>query len=213
MAALNWFASAPIPIRASVQPIEQVIGDPSPWTGAKEVMHQFYQWHATFEWNAMPIASYLALKSHVVRGRGGAVIFKVPFPEARARRGDKAGDPTISGTAAAGSTSITITGGSGTFLSGDWIWISETTDVPRAYLVTSSETGGVIEIWPGLRVSHTNSLIHHIGRSSDPEIYDTMELATPTPSFGMVEVSPKANPPRFAYPMSLEFVSALRQNP
>jgi hypothetical protein len=198
----------PAPYEQEVDPIDEAVRDESPFTGSREVMQRYHKWHVKSHWNAMPISSYLVLKQLVSNSRGGETLYKIPIVEGRARRGTKTGVPTLSGSHAAGTRSLTITGGGGTFAAGDWIWLSLATDVPYAYLLTSSEVAGVIGITPGLRGLHVNSNVHHIGETS--EILDTMELATPAPSLGRVSIHPT---PRYSLPLSLEFVTALRRNP
>ena len=83
------------------------------------------------------------------------------------------------------------------------------TDVPYAYMVTSSESGGTIEVWPGLRAAAgAAKRIFHMGDVA--EIYDTMEIATPEPIFGDVEIAPN---PLYGHPFEVEFVTAVRRNP
>lgn len=206
--AFDWFSAAPMPIRFGIQPIDQVVGDASPYTGAREVMLRYHQWHVIFEWNALPIRDYLALVGHLCNSRGGVNLFQVPILAGRAARGTKAGIVRVAEDTPAGATSAEITGGTGTINEGDWFYVLQAANTPRAHVLTSTEVGGVIEFWPGFRSAVAAlTVVHHKGNG---EIYDTMELATPTPSFGTIDVSPS---PNYALPgFSVEFVSALRAN-
>jgi hypothetical protein len=199
-----------MPIRQSVSPIEEVVAPQALRHASKEVMHVYTLWHARCAWNAMRMNFYLATKAHLIRGRGGERWFKVPILEARAERGSKNGNVFFSGAHAVNSTSWTVTAGSGgVFLAGDWVMVNAATNVPYAYMVTSSESGGVIEVWPKLRAATTGSdRIFHMG--DVPEIYDTMEIATPEPIFGDVEIAPR---PLYSNPFEVEFVTAVRRSP
>ena len=143
----------PTPRRFIIKPREQVIGDPNPYHGARNIMNRWHQWHVMMDFPATRAIEALRVSAHFAAGRGGRVIFKIPLFGYRAPRGNKTGTVTLNGAHTVGAVSLTITGGSGTLLAGDWISINQTTNVPRAYLVTSSETGGVIGIVPGLRAA------------------------------------------------------------
>ena len=143
----------PTPRRFIIKPREQVIGDPNPYHGARNIMNRWHQWHVMMDWPAIRYNEALRAAAHFARSRGGVSIFKIPLFSYRAKRGTKTGTVTLNGAHTVGAVSLTITGGSGQLLAGDWISINQTTNVPRAYLVTSSETGGVIGIVPGLRAA------------------------------------------------------------
>ena len=191
----------------SIQPREQVVGDQSPYTGSREIMHRWHQWHVYMQWNHLSQNDYLLLTAHLNRSRGGINLLKVPIFSYRAKKGNKTGSVTLSGSHTVGATSLTITGGGGLFEPGDWIWISQTTDVPRAYIITTGQTGSVIGINPGLRVAHAGgSTVHHFDGG---QILDTMELQS-DPMFGNAMPSPL---PGLFEPFAVEFLSALRVSP
>jgi hypothetical protein len=191
----------------SIQPREFVVGDVSPFTGSREVMHRYHQWHVIMTWNHIRHAQAHAIMAHFNRGRGGRSIFQIPIFNYRAKVGTKSGSVTLSGAHSANTTSLTITGGSGSLAAGDWIRINQTTDVPRLYQVTTDESGNVITINPGLRVAQTSgSTVHIFGGSG---LFDSMELPS-DPSF------PSAMPskaPGLFQPFTLELVTALRRSP
>lgn len=209
MAALSWPSYAPSPLRFGIWLETTAVGPESPVTGAREVMVRFRKWHAVMEWGNQPYLDNLALESHLSRSDMGRIIYQVPIYKYRRQRGNKSGSVTLGANAAAGATSLTLSGGSGTLLAGDWVQISQVTDVPRAYQVTASESGGVIGIRPGLRVAHSSgAIVHHLASVPDGYIKDTMQLDTEEGA--LVEIS---SFPTWAGPLSVEFTSALRLNP
>lgn len=204
--ALAWPTNFPNALRFRVQPMwDSTIGDQSPWTGSKEVLPKYGQWHVEMSWLSMPIDEYLAATAFFSRSRGGQNLYQVPILASRARRGNKSGSVTLSGAHAAGALNLTITGGSGTLLAGDWVSLNTAAATPHAYLVVSSESGGIVGIEPGLRIA----LISGTAVTVTGVVSDTMELATPTPSFAEIEVQ---SPPVYSYPFAVEFVTAIRKN-
>jgi hypothetical protein len=208
MAAIDYPSSSmPVPSSFSISPIEHVIGTANPYTFSREIMLRAHQWHATIEWNHTDYQDCLRLIAHLSRSRMGAVTLKIPLFHYHTKRGTKAGSVTLSGAHPAGSTSLTITGGSGLLLQGDWISIDQVSDVPRAYLVVSSETAGAIQIIPGLRGAQSNGdLVRHLTQGL---ILDTMEVVT---DLNLPAWMPSPLPGYF-YPFSVELVSALRRVP
>lgn len=141
-----------------------------------------------------------------MNSHGNTVLFQIPIFSYREKRGSKAGTVTMSGAHAAGATSLTVTGGTGTFSRGDWIQIARSATHPIAHVVTATEVAGVVPIYPGLRIAKSNGdTVRHLG---DGTIHDTMELAG-DPEFAMSMPSPA---PGFFQPFALEFVTALRTN-
>lgn len=209
MSGLEW-PTLKSPMEFSISPLDTVVGPTSPYTGAREVMHRWHQWHVIITWNYLRHTDGHFLMSHLNRGRGGIVLYQVPLFNYRQLRGTKSGAVTLSGAHPAGATSIAITGGSGQLLSGDWIHINDGADTPQAYQVVSSESAGVIGIIPGLRVAHTSGQgVAHLQSVSGGYIKDTMELASDP---GMPSMVPSPSPGYFA-PFTVEFVTALRINP
>lgn len=208
MAAKPWPTSGIAnPETFKINPRWQVVGEENPYHGAREVMVRWHQWHAFIQWNHTAYTDYLGMFGHFADSRGGLTLYQIPIFSYRTARGSKAGSVTLSGAHAAGLTSLTITGGSGSFLRGDWIQIGQATDVPRAYVITSSEAGGVIQIEPPLRAAEISGVnVHHLGTVA--QILDTMELADP--DFAMSMPAPS---PGYFQPFALEFVSALRISP
>lgn len=210
MAGSAWPTTIrPEPHEFLIKPIETVVGPTSPYTGAREVMHRYHQWHVLMTFNHTEYFDYWGLFATLNTSRGGRTIFQVPLFSYQTQRGSKTGSVTLNGAHAAGVTSLAITGGSGTLLRGDWIQILQATDVPRAYVITSSEAGGAIGINPGLRVAHSGgAAIHYLATVPDGFIKETMELADP--EFARSMPSPS---PGYFQPFAVEFVSALRLSP
>ena len=205
--ALAWPSSGiPNPEVFRISPRENVVGDASPFTGSREVMHRWHQWHVYMQWNHVTNEDFWGLFGHFNNSQGGRILFQIPIFSYRGKLGTKAGSVTLSGAHSASATSLTITGGTGQFARGDWIDSNQVATVPRAYVVTAAESGGVIQINPGLRKNLANgSVIHHFATG---QILDTMELADP--EFALSMPSPT---PGFFQPFSLELVSAIRINP
>jgi hypothetical protein len=208
MAAKPWPTSGiSNPETFKINPMWQVVGEQNPYHGAREVMLRWHQWHAFIQWNHTTYSDYLGMFGHFADSDGGIVIYQIPIFSYRTPRGSKAGSVTLSGAHAAGLTSLTITGGSGVLLRGDWIQIGEGSGVPRAYVITSSEAGGVIQISPALRGAETGGVnVHHLGTVT--QILDSMELTDPDFAASMPSPSPG-----YFQPFALEFVSALRVSP
>lgn len=208
MAATAWPTVA-TPLHCRVWLDTVAIGEESPFTGAREVMLRWQVWRLEMRWIDQPYLDNLQLEAAFSRSDGGGIIFQVPIFRYPRMRGSKTGGVSLSGAHAAGATSLTITGGSGTLLQGDWVQILQATDVPRAYRVTSSESGGVIGIRPGLRVAHSSgAVVHHLASVPDGWIKDTMQLDTPDIG-ALVDVGNNQT----AGPLALEWSSALRLNP
>lgn len=209
MAAKPWPTSGiSNPETFKINPMWQVVGEQNPYHGAREVMLRWHQWHAFIQWNHTTYSDYLGMFGHFADSSGGIVIYQIPIFSYRTQRGSKAGSVTLSGAHAAGLTSLTITGGSGVFLRGDWIQFDEGGTVPRAYVITSSETGGVIQISPPLRIGHSGGLAVKYLDGTITQIIDSMELADPDFAASMPSPSPG-----FFQPFALEFMSALRVSP
>jgi len=210
VSATSWPTSVrPDPEGIRIKPVWTSVGPTSPSTGAREVMLRWHQWHMLMQFNHTDHDDHWGLFGTLATSDGGRVIFQVPIFSYRAMRGTKSGAVTLSGAHTVGATSLTITGGTGTLLRGDWIQIAQATDVPRAYVITSSETGGVIGIRPGLRVAHSGgAVVHHLQSVPDGFIKDTMELMDP--EFALSMPSPM---PGFFQPFALEFMTALRLSP
>jgi hypothetical protein len=190
-----------------MNPRDFVIGDQSPFTGSREVMHRYHQWHAILTWNHLKNFDYWRLFAHFCASDGGRILFQIPIFGYRAKVGTKTGTVNLSGAHSAGATSLTITGGSGQLLRGDWVQFNPFSGVPYAHIVTSSESGGVIQIRPGLREALTGSQVHHFGGGG--YLFDTMELP-PDPSFASAMPSPL---PGLFQPFTIELVTALRVTP
>ena len=203
--ALTWPTNFDNPPSFRVSPIHEGVRDQSPFTFAREVMPRVTLWHVEMEWLALPMDEYLAATAYFTRGDGGETLFQVPILASRVRRGSKSGTVTLNGAHGAGVSTLAITGGSGLFLQGDWFSIGTAANTPHAYLVVSSEAANAIQIKPGLRIAQSTGTQLVI---SSP-IFDTMELATPTPTFAMIEVQPT---PRYSHSLALEFVTAIRQS-
>jgi hypothetical protein len=211
MAAIAWPTSGfPNPMSFRISPLERVVGsEENPYTGARTILHRWHKWHLLMRWNHTVYGDLLGLMGHFNQGRGGIGIFQVPLLFYRTQRGTRSGSVTLSGAHAAGATSLTLAGGSGTLLRGDWIQIFHSTDVPYAYNVVSSETAGVIKINPGLRLAHSGgTAVYHLASVAGGTIKDTMELADPE----FAESMPAPAPGQFQ-PFALELVTALRVSP
>ena len=152
MTATPWPTSGvPDPEVYRISPRYVAVNDASPFTGSKSVMLRYQQWHVYLQWNNTTGNDYWGVFGHFAASDGGRVIFQIPIFGYRAKRGTKSGTVNLSGAHSAGATSLTITGGTGTFLRGDWVQFNQVSGVPRAHVITSSESGGVILIRPGLR--------------------------------------------------------------
>lgn len=206
MAGLIWPPNVANPMEFRISPREVVVGDASPYTGSREILHRWHQWHVYMQWNHTDYEDYQRLDAHFNRSRGGVRTFEIPIFSYRAKVGTKSGVPTLSGAHAAGVTSLTITGGSGAFAAGDWIFINHGTNVPRAYKVTTDESAGVIQINPGLRDARAGGTNV---RSFADGVKDLMELAG-DPDMAMSMPSPL---PGYFQPFAVELVSALRRVP
>ena len=172
-------------------------------------MHRWHQWHVYLQWNNTTADDYWGLFGHFNSSRGGQTLFQIPIFSYRDKRGTKSGTVNLSGAHAAGVTSLTITGGTGTFLRGDWVQFTVVSGVPYAHVITSSESGGVITINPGLRAALSGSQVHHFGGGGF--LYDTMELPAET-DFAASMPSPQVDGGYFQ-PFAIELVTALRVNP
>lgn len=207
MAAVAWPSTGmPNPMSMRIKPLDVVVGPTSPFTLSREVMHRGHQWHVLMQWNHTLLADYLGLFGHFAQSRGGVAIFQIPLVFYRAKRGTKTGSVSLAAGVAAGATSWTLTGGSGTLSRGDWLQVPITSGVPMAYVVTSTEAAGVIKVSPGARTAmNIGTNILHYETASGNLIYDTMELADP--DFAESMPSPA---PGYLQPFALEFVTALR---
>ncbi len=148
--------------------------------GSTEVWPRWFAWTAVADWPVMSHAQYHALMALLAQAEGRASAIKVPLFHYRAPLGTKAGGVSFL-AATAGATALTVTGGTGAFAAGDFIQINQATGVPRAYMVVAAESGGVIQIKPGLARTYTGTgVLNHIGNVNPPSSFleETMELTS-----------------------------------
>ena len=208
--AIAWPSSGIVePHEFRISPLVATVGgEPNPYHGGRAPLERFHQWHVLITWNYTDQRDYIATFGHFAVYDGGENTFQIPLFHYRTMRGTKTGGVSLSGAHAAGVKSLSTSGGSGALQRGNWIQISSSTNVPRAYVVTAGEVSGVISIRPGLRVAHSSgAVVHHLQSSPDGFIKDSMELADP--EFAMSMPSPS---PGYFQPFALEFTTALRAN-
>ena len=114
---------------------------------------------------------------------------------------------TLNGAHTVGATSLTITGGSGVLLAGDWISINQ------SYQRAAGVSGHLVRdrwrdrIVPGLRAAESSgAAVTHFAIGS---VYDSMEVVG-DPDFPAAEPSPL---PGHYQPFAVEFLTALRVSP
>lgn len=175
--------------------------EPNPYTFARNPLRRAHQWHVVLEYNAMTYSHAAAFVGHLSRGHGGENTFQVPVFAYGAARGSKSGSVTLSGSHAAGLETATITGGTGTFATGDWFHLVHS-GVHYAYVCEAAEAGGVVSINPPIRATLATGTA--LGLLSAGDVIDTMELP---PDFDVPTVEAVA---LYGHPFTVEFLTALR---
>jgi hypothetical protein len=122
----------------------------SPFTLDQQVYaHQGQAWQAEVVCPPLLRADAEQVLAFLLALNGRQGTFKLGDSSATAPRGNIAGSPTCNGTQTARSTTLTLTGHTGTLAVGDWIQIST-----ALYKVVQVNSAGSVDVFPRLRSAY-----------------------------------------------------------
>lgn len=181
VAPIEWPDTVRRPQFFRMSPVGRPARSESVLTGSVEVARRYVKWQAVCVWNHLKWSEGNAIISLLIAGRDGENTYNFIDYATPAKVGTKAGSVTFAADADAGSTSISIAGGTGSFIAGDRFYINQSvTGGLRKWLheVTSGEDvlgAGNIEVWPPIRTPKvTGNGIDHLGNR--PDVRDHMEI-------------------------------------
>lgn len=124
----------------------------SPFTFQQQVYaHPGQCWMANVVCPPMVRANAEQVIGFLLALRGKYGTFYLGDSAGRSPRGTIAGSPTCNGTQTARSSTLALTGHTGTFAVGDWLSISG-----YLYKVVQVNGAGNVDVFPSLRVAHPN---------------------------------------------------------
>lgn len=136
--------------RLSITARTVVASAESPFTLEQQVYaHQGQAWQAEVSCPPMLRADAEQVLAFLLALNGKQGTFKLGDSSATAPRGTIAGSPTCNGTQTARSTTLTLTGHTGTLAVGDWIQIST-----ALYKVVQVNSAGSVDVFPRLRSAY-----------------------------------------------------------
>lgn len=122
----------------------------SPFTLQQQVyQHQGQRWEVTVKFPTMARADAESVLGFILSLCGQRGTFYLGDTANKTSRGTIAGSPTCSGAQTAGSTTLTLTGHTGSLAVGDWIQIGSS-----LYKVVQVNSAGSVDVWPSLRSAH-----------------------------------------------------------
>ena len=186
------------------------VGSTSPLTGSSQVMTRQHAWRALMTWPIITHDQAHPIDAFFHRLTGKSIRVKIGHLKYRQTLGTKTGSVSLSGDHPVGAHLLSITGGSGLFVAGDYFQITQGVGIPRLYQVVQGEDelgAGSIAVNPGLRVAHGDGAnIDHLGEVNP--LHETMELSAELPARPMFP-GPE---PGWVRPAALELVSMARRD-
>lgn len=162
--------------------LETVAAHPvSPYDGSDEVTRRYSQWHCLLQFTVLTMTDAMAIEGFFAQARGPTIELNIPNFKVNTSLGTRTGTVTLNGNHSALATSLTITGGSGTFTPGTIVRVANQSHERLHYIIGGNGTTGII-IDPPLRfdLADTSQIRYRgDGSTATTDMRETMLLAGP----------------------------------